>query len=232
MQPKIPATSTAQICTRLRCDGVPFTANTNIADALLPGEIDVIEAEVERHIGAMLAALVIDVAADHNTTDTARRVAKMLVHEVFAGRYEPAPTATAFPNVRQVDELYAVGPITVRSACAHHLVPIMGEAWVGVIPADGKLIGLSKFHRLAEWVMARPQIQEEAVQQLADVLAEACGDPIGLGVVVRAEHLCCGWRGVRDRGSRMVSSVLRGALREKPEARAEFYAVIEGMGFR
>lgn len=107
------------------------------------------------------------------TEDTARRVAKMYVQEVFSGRYVQPPEITEFPNAEALNELMIVGPITVRSACSHHLCPIIGKLWIGVLPdKQTNVIGLSKYARLAEWVMGRPQIQEEAVVQLADLIQE------------------------------------------------------------
>lgn len=215
---------------RLTASGSPFRANDNIAAHLLLGEVEAIEAEASGHVEALLRSLVIDVDHDHNTAETARRVAKMYVREVFAGRYQAAPAVTSFPNVRQVDEVYAVGPIVVRSACSHHMVPILGNAWVGVIPGE-RVIGLSKFSRIADWVMSRPQIQEEAAEQLADAIGTALGDHRGLALVIRARHLCCGWRGVRDQGQQMTTSVMRGFFKEDAKARAEFFSIIQGMEF-
>src|SRR5699024_207748 len=152
----------------------------------------------------VLQALVIDVESDHNTAETAKRVAKMFVNEVFQGRYVEAPAVTEFPNVSQLNELMIVGPIKVRSACSHHLCPVMGEVWVGVLPsADSELIGLSKYARLTEWIMTRPQIQEEAVVMLADEL-ESRLHPDGLAIVMKASHYCmhlreigrASWRGM------------------------------------
>lgn len=203
-------------------------ANANLAALLPPGALAAIESDVTRHVAGILAAL--RIAPDHNTTDTPARVARMLVHEVCAGRFAPRPAITDFPNAANLDQIYAVGPIAVRSCCAHHLVPILGEAWIGVLPSQ-RIIGLSKFHRLTEWIMARPQIQEEATEQLADAIEDAIA-PNGLGVVVRARHFCTAWRGVRDGPSLMTTSVMRGAFREKREARAEFMALIAGMGFQ
>jgi GTP cyclohydrolase I len=141
------------------------------------------------------------------------------------GRFHPPPDVTSFPNTKRLDELYVVGPITVRSMCSHHLCPVVGRAWCGMVAGD-RLIGLSKFSRLCEHVMARPQIQEEATAQLADAIAEACDNPPGLGVVVQASHSCMTWRGVRENETLMTTSVMRGALRDKPEARAEFLSLI------
>ena len=188
-----------------------------------------IRREVEGATVRLLEALRIDWKNDPNTRETPARVARMLVDETQRGRFHHPPKLTTFPNTRALDELYTVGPIAVRSTCSHHLVPILGAAWVGVIPGD-TLIGLSKFHRLTEWIMARPQIQEEAAVQLADEI-ERLIRPQGLAVVVKAEHLCTVWRGVRDTGSKMVTSIMRGCLRDNAAARAEFMEAIKGQGY-
>jgi GTP cyclohydrolase I len=190
---------------------------------------EVIRREVEAATVQLLEALRIDWRYDPNTRETPARVARMLVDETQRGRFHPRPKLTTFPNTRALDELYTVGPIAVRSTCSHHLVPIIGSAWIGVIPGE-TLIGLSKFNRLTEWVMARPQIQEEAAVQLADEI-ERLIQPKGLGVVVKAEHLCMSWRGVRDTDSKMVTSIMRGALRENAAARSEFMEAIKGQGY-
>jgi GTP cyclohydrolase I len=213
---------------RLRSAGAPFSANDNISGFLCDGEVDAIQQEAEGHLAAMLRALVIDTDTDHNTLETAKRVAKMYVREVFAGRYAPAPRVTDFPNAAGLDQVYTVGPIEVRSACSHHLVPIMGQAWIGVLPGK-RVIGLSKFARLAEWIMGRPQIQEEATVMLADTIEEMV-EPKGLALVVRAKHLCCGWRGVKDADQMMTTSIMRGAFRKDSDARREFLALIAGQG--
>lgn len=202
--------------------GRPFTANDTIASVLLPGELEQLQDEVAARVADLLEALVIQ--QDHNTADTPRRVAKMLVREAMAGRYQPPPPSTDFPNAKELDEVYTVGPITVRSMCSHHLVPILGRAWLGVLPSH-RVIGLSKFNRLTEWVMARPQIQEEATVQIADLIEEAL-HPQGLALVIEASHLCMTWRGVKDPGTKMVTSVMRGWFRDRPAARAEFLALI------
>ena len=208
---------------------VPFKCNDNVAVALNVGDLDTIEAEVSTHIEAALRALLIDTRMDHNTKDTAGRVAKMLVREAFIGRFTPAPKLTDFPNAKCLDEIYTVGPITVRSMCAHHLLPIRGKCWVGVKPSE-RVIGLSKFTRLARWVLARPHIQEEAVIMLADEIEDAI-KPEGLAVVIRAEHQCMTFRGVQDDGTSMVTSVMRGFFLHNATARAELMAILRGQGF-
>lgn len=199
-----------------------YTTASGHIPGLTDEDRDKIKADVQRAMERVFDALRIE--HDHNTVGTAERVARMYVDEVFRGRYHPAPKLTDFPNASNLDQLYVVGPITVRSACSHHLVPIMGEAWVGVIPSD-RVIGLSKFVRMADWVMSRPQIQEEATVQLADMIEEAI-QPKGLGLVVKAQHMCMTWRGVRD-SSTFTTSVVRGILAEDPAAKAEFLGFIK-----
>jgi GTP cyclohydrolase IA len=170
---------------------------------------------------------VIDTDNDHNTNDTAKRVAKMYMNEIFRGRYIAQPPVTEFPNVEHLNELMIVGPITIRSACSHHLCPIMGRVWIGVMPNQhSNLIGLSKYARLAEWVMSRPQIQEEAVTQLANLLQEKI-QPDGLALVMEADHFCMHWRGVKDMDSKMINSVMRGSFLKDPNLRREFLALID-----
>lgn len=182
------------------------------------------EADAAVAIAALLKALRIE--PDHNTQDTPKRVAKMYVREIFSGRYQKIPKLTDFPNVKRLDELYTLGPFDVRSACAHHLCPIEGKAWIGVIPGQ-RLVGISKFARLTHWIMARPQIQEEATVQLADIIEKAIA-PRGLCVVVRCRHACMTWRGVKESASMMTTSVLRGIIKESPPARAEFLKFVNG----
>ena len=220
--------STSALSKRLKAESIPHHANANIAATLVPGDLEAMQDEVAGHVASILRSLGIE--QDHNTADTPKRVAKMLVCEVFAGRYQPAPCVTDFPNVTNLDQIYVVGPITVRSCCAHHLVPIIGQAWVGVVPS-ARVIGLSKFHRLTEWIMARPQIQEEATQHLADAIEKAV-QPRALGLVVRAKHLCCTWRGVRDDGTLMTTSVMRGLFKTDGNARRELLALMAGQGFK
>jgi len=211
---------------RLLAAGQRFHANDNIADFVAPGELEAIQAEVAGHMQAVLKSLVIDVDGDHNTEDTAKRVAKMFVREVFSGRYLKMPSVTEFPNVERLNELLIVGPITMRSACSHHLCPILGKVWIGILPReDSKLIGLSKYARLTEWIMNRPQIQEEAVIQLANTLEEKV-NPEGLAIVIEADHFCMRWRGVKDADSSMTNSVMRGAFLTNPDLRREFLALL------
>ena len=203
-----------------------YHANDNIAAHIRAGELDELKAEVQVHLQKVLEALVIDTRSDHNTHETARRVAKMYVDEVFRGRYVAMPVVTEFPNVSRLNELMIVGPITVRRACSHHLCPILGRVWIGILPNEhSNLIGLSKYARVCDWVMSRPQIQEEAVVMLADALQERV-KPDGLGIVMEADHFCMHWRGVKDDDTAMTNSMMRGAFLKDPNLRREFLSLL------
>ena len=208
-----------------------FFANDNIAEFIQPGEREALLEEVEKKVQSLLESLVIDIEADHNTRNTGKRVAKMYINEVFGGRYREMPGLTEFPNDKRLNELMIVGPITVRSCCSHHLCPILGKLWIGVMPNQHtNLIGLSKYTRVAEWIMCRPQIQEESVVQLADLLEKKM-NPDGLALVMEADHFCMQWRGVKDMDSKMTSSVMRGTFLKDPTLRREFLSLM-GNGFR
>jgi GTP cyclohydrolase I len=203
-----------------------FHANDNIADFIEPGELGALLDEVEGKMKGVLESLVIDTQGDHNTADTARRVAKMYLNEVFKGRYVEPPALTEFPNAEHLNELMIVGPLTVRSACSHHFCPVIGKIWIGVMPNEHtNVIGLSKYARLVDWVMGRPQIQEEAVVQLADLIQEKT-QPDGLAIVMEASHFCMSWRGVREMDSKMLNSVMRGVFLKDPHLRREFLSLI------
>jgi GTP cyclohydrolase I len=216
----------ARIRARIEKASKRYHANDNISAFIEPGELEALLDEVAGKMQAVLESLVIDVHKDHNTRDTARRVAKMYLNEVFRGRYVSQPPVTEFPNAEYLNELMIVGPITVRSACSHHLCPIMGRLWIGLLPNEhSNLIGLSKYSRLAEWIMSRPQIQEEAIAQVADLLMNKVA-PDGLAVVMEADHFCMHWRGVKDTATKMVNSVMRGAFLKNASLRREFLSLV------
>ncbi len=203
-----------------------FHANDNIAAFIHEGELKQLKTEVTAKMAEVLKSLVIDTENDHNTNETAERVAKMFLTEIFSGRYINQPEVTEFPNVERLNELMIVGPITVRSACSHHLCPIMGRIWIGIMPNEhSNLIGLSKYTRLTDWIMSRPQIQEEAVTQLANILQEKV-KPDGLAIVMEADHFCMQWRGVKDSESMMINSVMRGSFLKDANLRREFLSLL------
>ena len=228
LRPRLSASD--RIRHRLKQAGQRYHANDNIAAFVHDGELDELRAEVQDKMQALLHALVIDTQNDHNTRDTAQRVARMFVNEVFRGRYETPPAVTTFPNAAGLNDLMVVGPIAVRSACSHHFCPIMGQVWIGVLPkADSDLIGLSKYARLCDWVLSRPQIQEEAITQLADELQRRVR-PEGLAVVMQASHFCMHWRGVKDSQALMKNSIMRGAFLKDASLRREFLSLIGPQG--
>lgn len=217
------------IAKRIKDAGGSFSANDNISEFLKPGDLVKLQKEVEGKLQGVLDSLVIDTENDHNTNETAKRVAKMYLQEVFRGRYTEKPKITDFPNAKDLDDLYVLGPITVRSACSHHLVEIEGECWIGIMPSD-RVIGISKFARLVDWICSRPHIQEEMVVMLADEI-ESLVQPKGLGVVVKAKHHCMTWRGVKETSVSMVNSVVRGEMRTSPHLKNEFFDIIKSQGF-
>ena len=202
-------------------------ANDTIYSYLDPGDVDKIEDEVTEAFQDVLEALVINTIDDHNSYATARRVAKMFVHEIFRGRYYPPPDVTAFPNAKQYDQIYMTGPITINSTCAHHFQPITGKAYVGIFPGE-KVIGLSKFNRLVDWIASRPQIQEEMTEQIADEI-EKQTEAKGVAVVLKAKHFCMSARGVKEHDSDMLTSVVRGMFLRSTSMKTEFFSLLNNM---
>lgn len=210
---------------RIKSKGGSFFANENISEYLEEGDIDKLQAELEAKVAEVLSTLVIDTQHDHNTRETAKRVSKMLLREVYSGRYEPEPAVTAFPNHKNLDQVYCVGPITIHSTCSHHLCPIIGKAYVGIL-AGPNVVGLSKFNRLAQHIAKRPQIQEEMTAQIVTKVAEKSGAQ-GVIVVIESSHFCGVIRGVKDSDSKMVTSQVTGAFLEDPALKAEFFKLLE-----
>ena len=202
-------------------------ANDTIFAYLDPGDVKLIECEVAEAFEDVLKALVINTTDDHNTKDTAHRVAKMFVHEIFRGRYYPPPEVTSFPNAKEYDQIYVSGPISINSTCAHHFQPITGQAYVGVFPGK-RVVGLSKFNRIVDWIASRPQIQEEMTEQIADMVEKET-EAQGVAVVLKAEHFCMTARGVKEHESEMMTSVVRGMFRDEPATKAEFFSLLSNM---
>lgn len=202
-------------------------SNDNISDFLTDTpDLIHIQNEVEFHFQKILDALVIDTEHDHNTQNTAKRVAKMYVREIFVGRYEPMPAITTFPN-QGYDQMLISGPIKIKSMCAHHMMPIVGHCWIGCKP-DDRVVGLSKFNRLVRWISRRPQIQEEMTEQIANLIEEQL-KPKGVAVLIKAEHFCLTHRGVEEHESDMLTSVMRGEFRTESSLKKEFLNLVSNM---
>lgn len=211
---------------RIKEEGDRFHSNDNISKFIKDGELDLLQDEVEKKFKDVLNSLIIDTDNDHNTQDTAKRVAKMWIKEVFGGRYKPMPKVTSFPNMGY-KSMYTSGPISIKSTCAHHFQNIVGNAWVGIIP-NGEVIGLSKFNRIIHHIVERPQIQEEMTSQIAEALQEYAHTK-NIAVVVKAEHHCMTHRGVREHESDMTTAIMLGAFKEDPATRDEFYKICLSM---
>lgn len=213
-----------EVIKRLDNMGVNYLANDNINDHLGDDDLDDMQSDLEAIVYDLLRALVININDDPNTKETPKRIAKMFIREIFSGRYLPCPDIKEFPNAKGLDQIYTIGPITVNSTCSHHFVPITGRAWLGLIPGE-RIIGLSKFKRLSDWIMCRPQIQEEATIQLADLIEEKI-EPRGLGLIVKATHHCMTSRGIKEASTSMTTSVMRGIFLNNQAARQELLALI------
>jgi len=220
-------TASEAILDYLKKSNINYFANDNISDVIDERDLPEIESEVAEAFQGVLKALLINTEDDHNTKDTAKRVAKMYVQEIFKGRYTKLPKITAFPNAKQYDQLYMTGPITINSTCAHHFQPIDGKCWIGIFPGK-KVIGLSKFNRIVDWVVSRPQIQEEMTEQIADIIEKET-EAKGVGVIVKAEHFCMTARGVKEHESDMMTSVVRGLLRNELSMKTEFFSLLNNM---
>jgi|TARA_B110000438_G_C15757618_1_gene625851 GTP cyclohydrolase I len=211
---------------RLVDAGERFHSNDNISKFVHDGEIEALQQEVEVAFRDVLDALVIDTENDHNTQDTAKRVAKMYIKEIFAGRFKSRPAITSFPNMGY-KSLYTSGPISIRSTCAHHFQNIVGNAWIGIIPEE-EVIGLSKFNRLVHHIAERPQIQEEMTTDIANELVRFAKTP-NVAVVVKAEHHCMTHRGVKEHESDMTTAIMLGAFNKDPALKKEFYDICLSM---
>lgn len=210
---------------RIKAEGARFYANDNISRYIHNDkEIEQLVDEVADKFRDVLNSLVIDIENDHNTQDTARRVAKMFIKETFSGRYRSVPKVTAFPNMGY-KSLYTTGPISIRSTCAHHFQNIVGQCWVGIVPED-EVIGLSKFNRIVHHICERPQIQEEMTTQIAEALKQYAKTE-HIAVVVKAEHHCMTQRGVREHESDMTTSIMLGAFDSHAPLKKEFYDILK-----
>ena len=211
-----------QILTRLKDSGIRYWAGDNISEVLQNGDKEALIDDATQAFEGVLDALLIDRHTDPNSTGTARRLAKMYFNEIMAGRYDPIPSATAFPN--DSEDRYD-GMLVVRSElksmCSHHHQPVNGVAYIGILAAD-KLIGLSKYTRIAQWCARRGTLQEELNIVIADEIQKATGAE-SLGVYVQATHGCCENRGIGAHSSLTQTTVLRGAFSTDPSTKKEFF---------
>ncbi len=210
-----------QIKARLEDAGIRYWAGDNISHVLQEGDKQELIDELTPKFESVLDSLIIDRANDPNSMDTGRRLAKMYINELMQGRYDPMPNATAFPNhIENGYEGMLVVRSELRSVCSHHHQPVVGVAYIGIIAAD-KLIGLSKYTRIAQWCARRGTLQEELNNVIADEIQKATGTK-NVGVYIQATHGCCENRGIKAHSSLTQTTVLRGAFNEDPGTKKEF----------
>jgi GTP cyclohydrolase I len=211
-----------QIKQKLEDAGIRYWAGDNISKVLQRGDKELLIDEATRAFESVLDALIIDRINDPNSEGTARRLAKMYFNEIMAGRYDPMPTATAFPN--DSEDRYE-GMLVVRSElksmCSHHHQPVTGTAYIGIIAAE-KLIGLSKYTRIAQWCATRGTLQEELANDIAREIQKATGAE-HLGVYIQATHGCCENRGIKAHSSLTQTTVLKGSFKDDAGTKKEFF---------
>ena len=218
--------NTSSIKAHLQELGIRHWAGDNISEVLQNGDKDIIIEEATQAFEKVLDTLLIDRHTDPNSIDTARRLAKMYVNELMSGRYDPAPSATAFPNEPDniTNEKYD-GMLVVRSelksVCSHHHQPVSGVAYIGIIAAD-TLIGLSKYTRIAQWCARRGTLQEELAMDINREIRKATGSG-DVGVYIQATHGCCENRGIMAHSSLTQTTVLKGSFFNNPDVKEEFF---------
>ena len=208
---------------------IQMKSNDTLIDHIDESDIEQMKLDLETQFGEVLHTLQIDYENDPNSKGTPKRLAKMYVEELMVGRYRKSEKlGTLFPNQMDLDQVYAVGPIEVKSMCSHHWMPIVGEAYIG-IKATHNVLGLSKFHRRLHELARRPQIQEEFTQQVLKDLVDLL-EPDGAIVVISAKHLCGSHRGVNSpQSSTMATSALSGCFRSDKSLKNEFFELINLM---
>ena len=202
---------------------LPRLANESVSEDLSPSQREAIVGAAAGKIAELFDILQIDHQNDHNTRDTPQRVARMFVDEIMRGRFSGPPVITEFDNVQAYDQLIVIGPIDIRSVCAHHMMPIYGDAYIGVLPSEaGRIIGLSKYDRIVDHFCGRLQIQEELVKQIGQFIMDRTA-PRGVAVRISAVHMCKTHRGVRaSHRSRMITTAWFGSLQEDARLKHEF----------
>lgn len=207
---------------RLKNAGKRFFASDNISQFIYEDEKSILIEELTQKFDSVLGSLIIDTKNDPNSQGTAKRLAKMYVNELMSGRYDMMPNATAFPN--HVDDGYE-GMLVVRSElrsmCSHHHQPVTGVAYIGIIAAD-KLIGLSKYTRIAQWCARRGTLQEELCNDIAKEIMAATGST-DVGVYIQATHGCCENRGIMAHSSLTQTTVLKGSFFQNADTKKEFF---------
>jgi len=207
---------------RMKRDNKRFWANDNISDYLHQGDKEILIAEATEAFEKVLQTLLIDTETDPSSKGTARRLAKMYITEVMSGRYDAAPDATAFPNdSKDRYEGMLVVRSELRSMCSHHHQPVSGVAYIGIIAAD-KLIGLSKYSRIAQWCARRGTLQEELCNDIAKEIGRATGAD-NIGVYMQMTHGCCENRGIMAHSSLTQTTVLKGSFKTNPGTKKEFF---------
>lgn len=211
-----------QIKQRLEDAGIRYWAGDNISEVLQKGDKEELIDELTVKFEEVLDSLVIDRNTDPNSMDTGRRLAKMYINELMSGRYEPIPKATAFPN--DAEDRFK-GMLVVRSElksmCSHHHQPVTGVAYIGIL-AQSKLIGLSKYTRIAQWCARRGTLQEELANDIAREIMKATGSE-NVGVYIQATHGCCENRGIMAHSSLTQTTVLEGAFYKDAGTKKEFF---------
>jgi len=214
-------TKSDEIKQKLNDAGIRYWAGDNISKVLQPGDKEELIKELTGKFENVLDSLIIDRHNDPNSMDTGRRLAKMYVNEIMSGRYDPIPKATAFPN--EGEQAYT-GMLVVRSelrsVCSHHHQPVTGVAYIGIIP-NGKVIGLSKYTRIAQWCARRGTLQEELCNDIAREIEKATGAK-NLGVYIQATHGCCENRGIMAHSSLTQTTVLKGSFKDDSGTKKEF----------
>jgi GTP cyclohydrolase I len=207
---------------RLQSNGKRFWAGDNISEFISESEKQDLIVEVTDKFEAVLQSLLIDTEHDPNSKGTAKRLAKMYLNEIMSGRYDAPPDCTAFPN--DSDERYE-GMLVVRSElksmCSHHHQPVSGTAYIGIIAAQ-KLIGLSKYSRIAQWCALRGTLQEELCNDIAKEIEKATGSE-NIAVYIQAVHGCCENRGIMAHSSLTQTTVLKGSFKSDPGTKKEFF---------
>ena len=210
-----------EIIARLKDKGMRFYASDNISEVLEPGDKEKLIDELSGKFHEVLKSLVIDTENDPNSIDTGRRMAKMYVNEIMGGRYKTMPDPNSFPNyIENGYEGMLVVRSELKSVCSHHHQPVTGIAYIGIIAGD-KLLGLSKYTRIAQWCATRGTLQEELNVMIADEIQRQC-ETEHVGVYIQATHGCCENRGIKAHSSLTQTTVLRGGFK-KEDLKKEFF---------